>query len=351
MCSMSCCGTRSSRVYWPRDDIKAIMLDSRLTREEREQVLGHEIAHHLRGGGIDRPGCLTAGGPRWCGKYVTATPSPPASRLSGRLRSGMRSRRRSSWHLIPYARDDLTLSSSYLTPQLRPGRLRCSPRGRARADMNAEWALEQVEELLTLLELSHGVWAGGSHKDSRVEDAIEARLPIYRQIRQRVTSEAAGYSIGGSSYEWSWDGLRRDAIQTGELLRRRHELEENLGPQGPRLSAAQLHPWVWRPVEAGCRPMGCRLPTRGRAQRCRVRGRSPPFEAGVLNGLGSAARYRGVHDEYAQRRPGRQAAPATWLRARDRLVEEHPRGRDAPRPRMLHGHPERGDARDREHGR
>lgn len=43
-------------IYWPTSDGTYILVQHDLHPHERRSVIAHELAHHRRGGGIDRPG-------------------------------------------------------------------------------------------------------------------------------------------------------------------------------------------------------------------------------------------------------------------------------------------------------
>jgi hypothetical protein len=77
---------------------------------------------------------------------------------------------------------------------------------------------------------------------------------------QRKATHNRGHRVGNqprpneglSKIDGAYSWPHTSQLQASQLLfgavRDRTELAENLGPQGPRLLAAQVHPWVWLPA-------------------------------------------------------------------------------------------------------
>jgi hypothetical protein len=94
--------------------------------------------------------------------------------------------------------------------------------------MNYEWAEVRVAEFIAALDQHRIAWEG----------------PMSLQSRGSSTLPRLDATIN--------EKLLTSQLQASQLLfgavRDRTELAENLGPQGPRLLAAQVHPWVWLPA-------------------------------------------------------------------------------------------------------
>jgi hypothetical protein len=74
---------------------------------------------------------------------------------------------------------------------------------------------------------------------------MNARIGLVEGIARQVDDRLAMELRQGSSYGWDYS---RQRSPLEELLGRLEGFEEQariLGPTGPQLAAAQLHPWVW----------------------------------------------------------------------------------------------------------
>jgi hypothetical protein len=115
--------------------------------------------------------------------------------------------------------------------------------------VDVDWVRRQFEELTRLLERVRvpppaGLISTGSYRFTNstpserqgqgqvVERVLDACLPEWRQ-----------FSI--SRHDDEWQRHRQAMPRCLTLLERQDEIETALGPVGPKLSASELHPWVW----------------------------------------------------------------------------------------------------------
>ena len=121
-----------------------------------------------------------------------------------------------------------------------------------------EAALEKVRAFIALLDQNHAQWdAAGSGVVARRNSSAEAEekvttaqiqegLPLIKRIAARADADLASKMdprhIG---YSWSFHFIREASQQLAGVLSSLEEAERILGPRGPKLSAANLHPWIW----------------------------------------------------------------------------------------------------------
>jgi hypothetical protein len=113
-------------------------------------------------------------------------------------------------------------------------------------------ALQKVNEFLTLLETSERIYRtdlNGHYKQPKwleVEADINARIGLIEQIANVVDPRLCGplrkEDVG---YSWVHTGCRRATQQLAGALMYAEEAATVLGPQGPKLAASNMHPWVW----------------------------------------------------------------------------------------------------------
>src|ERR1035437_7485184 len=116
--------------------------------------------------------------------------------------------------------------------------------------MDYDRALRKVEEYLNICNqaiLIQDRNPNGYHRDQAWIDLIRLmteKLPLVEKIAREIdprlvdTPRKDDYIIEGRYKAEACQELR------GAILGRQ-DVEEILGPQGPQLAAAQLHPWVW----------------------------------------------------------------------------------------------------------
>lgn len=109
--------------------------------------------------------------------------------------------------------------------------------------MDRSWAVEQLNSFIHLTEhvasTSPGV-IGLFIRGSQEEIAGQAQ--VVEQILDRATP---GWRAQLQETNRRWDGLRELASRAQTQIQREQELQEKLGDDAPRISAADLHPWVW----------------------------------------------------------------------------------------------------------
>jgi Protein of unknown function (Hypoth_ymh) len=118
------------------------------------------------------------------------------------------------------------------------------------ADVDA--ALAKVREFIALLERNHAAWdatgtmSAASPELKATENQIQEQLPLITQIAARADAELADrLKKDGGSYGWAYHRILEASRQLTGLLSSLEEARRILGPVGPTLAAANLHPWVW----------------------------------------------------------------------------------------------------------
>lgn len=79
--------------------------------------------------------------------------------------------------------------------------------------------------------------------DYRNNDILE-RLPLIVRIAARVDAELPA-KLQEESDGWPYDQTLKAAQQLAGLLKATEDAQQILGPVGPKLAAANLHPWIW----------------------------------------------------------------------------------------------------------
>jgi hypothetical protein len=116
---------------------------------------------------------------------------------------------------------------------------------------DVEAALEKVRGFITLLEESHRIrtsWGPNSQYPQlrRIEHQIEDQLPLIRQIAARADPMlVAKLKKSSITSPWLYHKAMKASRQLAGLLGSAKEVERILGPAGPSLNAASLHPWIW----------------------------------------------------------------------------------------------------------
>jgi hypothetical protein len=122
---------------------------------------------------------------------------------------------------------------------------------------DVEAALGKVRAFIALLDTNHAQWDGagsgvvvGSSSAAAGQTAttaqIQEQLPLIQRIAARADADLASkMEVHHSAYGWSFDSIREASQQLAGLLSSLEEAEQILGPRGPKLSAASLHPWIW----------------------------------------------------------------------------------------------------------
>ena len=115
---------------------------------------------------------------------------------------------------------------------------------------DVEAALSKVRDFIALLQQHYGLYdavgsASPSHPQLRgIDNDIQEQLPLISRIAQRADPELAD-KLKKDSYGWPYYRVREASQQLAGLLDSLEEAEGILGPVGPKLAAANLHPWIW----------------------------------------------------------------------------------------------------------
>lgn len=109
--------------------------------------------------------------------------------------------------------------------------------------MDRSWAIEQLSSFIHLTEYVASTSPNviGSFIRGNQEE-IAGQAQVVEQILDRTTP---GWRAQLRDTKRRWDGLRELASRARTQLQREQELQEKLGDDAPRISAADLHPWVW----------------------------------------------------------------------------------------------------------
>jgi Protein of unknown function (Hypoth_ymh) len=73
---------------------------------------------------------------------------------------------------------------------------------------------------------------------------VTRQAPVVERIMDRVIPNWRT-EVPDTSANNRWSRHREAAIRAREELNREQEIQENLGENAPKLSAAELHPWIW----------------------------------------------------------------------------------------------------------
>ncbi len=119
------------------------------------------------------------------------------------------------------------------------------------AQMNKEWALQELEAFLKLTELywppdPPEVTSFSSHLRTRgAERDIMASAQVVEQILNRVLPRwRTDVPADKNKTVNRWYQHREAAERVRAALIREEEVRRNLGDDAPRLSASHLHPWI-----------------------------------------------------------------------------------------------------------
>jgi hypothetical protein len=111
--------------------------------------------------------------------------------------------------------------------------------------MDTAAALAKVTELLNIVDWSRQLWVDGKTTESlAVSPEVRRRLPVIRRIAQEAAPESLPLLNEERTY-WVWKSVQIGLQQMQGLLAAEEELEQILGPIGPRVAADELHEWVW----------------------------------------------------------------------------------------------------------
>jgi len=115
------------------------------------------------------------------------------------------------------------------------------------ADVDA--ARLKVREFLACVDQSERIYnETGFYEDDAVlkqtYSQVHERLPLILRIAARADAEIAA-ALKAQTGGWPFCKVKDAARQLAGLLDSIEETERILGPIGPKLAAANLHPWIW----------------------------------------------------------------------------------------------------------
>lgn len=114
--------------------------------------------------------------------------------------------------------------------------------------INAEWAIEQLEDFIKATTVTYvpsppSSIGFHSYKTASPEDEIVKKAQVVEQILDRIVSGWRTSIKKKDRQKWS---IHYEAsVRAKESLLRADEIRKNLGEDAPELSAAKFHPWIW----------------------------------------------------------------------------------------------------------
>jgi Protein of unknown function (Hypoth_ymh) len=109
-------------------------------------------------------------------------------------------------------------------------------------------ALEKVRQFIGLLENSRDIYrnygARETEEGRETDSLIHESLPLIVQIADRADPDLVP-KLQDQDYSWPFYKTIEAAQQLAGRLSSLDEAERILGPRGPKLAAANLHPWIW----------------------------------------------------------------------------------------------------------
>ena len=123
--------------------------------------------------------------------------------------------------------------------------------------MDTEAALQILRTFAAVLEQNLGAYR--RHTEDyfltpewvQTNDLLLGDLQPVRRIAQQIEPELVNrLNVVTGMYLWPWGQARDATVQLIGTLQREEDLIRILGPAGPTIGAAKLHPWVWQPAAA-----------------------------------------------------------------------------------------------------
>lgn len=118
------------------------------------------------------------------------------------------------------------------------------------ADIDA--ALGKVRDFIKLLERNHQAWGNRSTSSGAKVDyddtnkLVQEQLPLITRIAERADAMlGTKLRTDSGGYAWRYHTILETSRQVAGVLSSVDEAERILGPRGPKLAAANLHPWIW----------------------------------------------------------------------------------------------------------
>ncbi|MEX5718204.1 TIGR02391 family protein [Geodermatophilus maliterrae] len=115
--------------------------------------------------------------------------------------------------------------------------------------MNVGWALDELNKFIEMSTMRYpdpvpGVIDLTGHMETQAHsEDISRQAHVVEQILDRVIPDWRSLDANTDANRWMLH--RVAALRAREALRRGEEIRENLGDNAPRLSAGELHPWIW----------------------------------------------------------------------------------------------------------
>lgn len=108
-------------------------------------------------------------------------------------------------------------------------------------------ALKKVREFIAILEPGRDAWSRRGVEpliwNQRSTEILE-RLPLIVQIAARADAGLLA-KLQTDSFGYPYHETLKAALQLAGMLDSADEAQQILGPVGPKLAAANLHPWIW----------------------------------------------------------------------------------------------------------
>jgi hypothetical protein len=128
--------------------------------------------------------------------------------------------------------------------------------------MNETLALERIRDVVELVDRYGAIYdarwhdpgVGQTRDDLQpqldaLEDEVRKRTRLAYDIAQQLGEQVLAANIGehqeGAYGGHPWQQARRAIVELIAILSQREELAEIIGPVGPRLETAELHPVIW----------------------------------------------------------------------------------------------------------
>jgi hypothetical protein len=116
--------------------------------------------------------------------------------------------------------------------------------------INEELAIPKVEEFLVLVQTLETMWDPATNYVltplyKETNQAVDERLPLIKQIAEECDGTLISGLERGLRGSYGFSSAVSAVTQLLGLLRSAEESRSILSPPGPRLSAANMHPWVW----------------------------------------------------------------------------------------------------------
>jgi Protein of unknown function (Hypoth_ymh) len=112
---------------------------------------------------------------------------------------------------------------------------------------DVEAALGKVQDFIAVLERSEHIWNTSSNETpewKQTDRHLHEQLPLILQIAARVDPSLPA-KLQAASYGWPYHQCREASQELAGHLGSLEEAQRILGPTGPHLAAARLHPWIW----------------------------------------------------------------------------------------------------------